>query len=95
MSKLITNINAVALKECCLCNCLTHNLITPPPHYWLKPSVDNGQRTTGSCLCAWSLLVKKFNYEFNFNKSYLKILAKRGLMLCLVVFIVIGYLYLL
>ena len=86
MSNLITHINNVSLKERCLCNYLIHNQITPPR--WLFKIIRlfvNGQQTTDNSLRVWSLLLKKLYSEFNFNKSYLKILAKRVFMLCLVV----------
>ena len=66
---------------------ITWQSIKLPPrwHFEIEPAVDNGQRTTDNSLRFWCLLLKKMNPEFNFDKSYLKILAKRGLMLCLVV----------
>ena len=73
MSKLITHINDAALKEYGSCNCLTDIRITPTCwHFEIGPVVVNGQQTTDSWHYFLNFLLKKFNSEFNFNKSYLK-----------------------
>ena len=69
MLSVVLNIKEEKISNSCLYNALTYITITPP--CWLKPSADNGQRTTDNSLRFWRLLLKKLYSEFNLQKSYL------------------------